>query len=429
MRVLVTGANGFIGRQVVKACLRHGHQVSACVRRRGAAASQEVTWLDVNYSTDTHIQAWVPRLKNIDAVINCVGVFQEKMRHQFDTVHRLAASALFQASVRVGVKKVIQISALGADESASSEFHLSKKRADDFLSSLDIDWTIIRPSVVYGRAAASSKLLRGLAALPLTPLPGNGAQLIQPIDIEDFCRLVIQALETKRMARQYVDAVGAEPVTLKELLLLLKIWLGLPVQRFFNVPMAIVFALARLPSFLRPTLLTADALAMLTRGSYANFQQLVAISGIYPRSIRAVLNSEKADATDIGQSKEFLILPLLRVSLAFLWIYTAYVSAFVYPYSQSLAMLSNLPVSAELAPWLLYGAALLAGALGVAMLLNFRLRRVLQLQIAAMLLYTLLITLFLPEMWAHPFAPIAKNIPLIVCSMLLLSRESSSWTS
>lgn len=135
MRVLITGSNGFIGRHLVIAQLEMGHQVTGCLRstENVGARIQGVRYIPCDFMHDITPADWISRLKGMDAVINAAGMIRERRGKTFDRIHRDAPRALFDACVAAGVKKVIQISALGSDEHAVSRFHRTKKEADDYL--------------------------------------------------------------------------------------------------------------------------------------------------------------------------------------------------------------------------------------------------------------------------------------------------------
>jgi hypothetical protein len=119
------------------------------------------------------------------------------------------------------------------------------------------------------------------------------------------------------------------------------------------------------------------------------------------------------------------LLPLLRLSIAAVWIITAYVSALVYPEADSYRLLQRTGVPPALAPLMLYGAAGLDLLLGIATLaLPQRLRGPLWLaKIALIAFYSLLIAWRLPEFLAHPYGPLTKNLPMLAAIWLLYELE------
>lgn len=430
-RVLITGANGFIGRHLLAACLRQGLAVVACVQR-GTDLNARYSELDIVYADfnrDLDAEVWLPRLRDIDAVINCVGIFRQSRRNRFENVHERAAKALFHACEQLAIRKLVQISALGADHSAFSAFHLSKKAADDYLAGLDLDWTILRPSIVYGEGANSMNLFKAMAALPITPLLQGGEQIIQPLHIDDLCQVAVMALRDKRFSRRRLDMVGAEALSFKSMMKVLKNWLGQSKQAFISMPLWLASSLSPLLGRVFNAPISSAAMNMLNAGNRLEPAQFIALSGMQPRPFSAQFKPGTASDCQRSASQHYFLLPLLRLSLGLLWMLSGYVSAFVYPLQQSLIMLDKVGLSGDIALLALYSAAGADFLLGMALIFKYQVNRVLKLQIILMLVYSLIISIALPELWSHPFAPVAKNFPLILASLLLLSHERLAWTS
>lgn len=122
-------------------------------------------------------------------------------------------------------------------------------------------------------------------------------------------------------------------------------------------------------------------------------------------------------------------LPMLRVSIALVWIWTGIVSLGLYPTQSSYELLARVGIGETLAPFMLYGAAALDLVLGVATLLMKQRRRLWQLQLAVILGYTLIISFKLPEFWLHPYGPLSKNLPLLAAIYLLYTLETRPWNT
>ena len=114
----------------------------------------------------------------------------------------------------------------------------------------------------------------------------------------------------------------------------------------------------------------------------------------------------------------------MQYSIAFIWLFTAFCSLFIYPKTLSYALLAKTGANIFWQPILLYGGSILDALLGFAMLLGIQLRKVCILQIAMILVYSLIIAWKLPFLWLNPFAPIAKNIPLIAAILVFMALES-----
>lgn len=154
LNILVTGASGFIGSQIVTDLIAAGHHVRCCARNISYTQRifPNVEIIACDFYQDHSPADWAPRLKNIDVVINCVGILYHPNKKKVWDVHFNAPKALFTACIEAGVKKIIQISALGVEKSLT-EYAKSKKTAEEFLLSLPVPSVILRPSLVYGRGS------------------------------------------------------------------------------------------------------------------------------------------------------------------------------------------------------------------------------------------------------------------------------------
>jgi uncharacterized protein YbjT (DUF2867 family) len=417
MKILVVGASGFIGKHLLRALRDRGHEAIGAARHATAPG-----WIAADYVRDQTDSDWLPRLHGIDVVVNCVGILRERGRQTFAALHDAGPRALFAACAQAGVRRVIQVSALGADERARSGYHRSKRAADAFLATLSLGWTIVRPSLVFGPGGASAALFSELAALPVIPLPGDGRQQVQPIHIDDLTALLVAAIESDAAAHRTLDAVGPRAVTLREWLGALRTQLGLGRARFVPVPMPLVRFGARVGARMPSALLDPETLAMLERGNVADPGATTAMLGHAPRPIERFIAHE--DATGLlTDARLAWLLPLLRLSVALLWIATAIVSLGLYPVHASYAMLTRAGVPEALTPLALYGAAGLDFALGLGTLLLERRRWLWRAQIALIVGYSVIITLRLPEYWLHPFGPLTKNLPLLMLIVFLHEME------
>ena len=420
MLVLLTGATGFLGGHLLTALLAAGHRVRA-VARAPRQALPGVEWVQADFTRDQTADAWLTHVAGVDAVINAAGILREAPGQTFDALHEKGPIALFQAAAAAGVARVIQISALGADAHATTRYHLSKKRADDVLRALPVTSTIVQPSLVYGEGGASAAMLQRWAALPLIPLPGRGQQAIQPIRIDDLTAAML-ALLASPAPPDRLDAVGPEAITLRDYLAVLRRSMGLDNAHFVPLPLPLVHAAVRIAAHLPGSLADPDSLAMLERGNTGNAAAMTALLGRAPHAPSTFIARDMAAAVRT-QALLAHLLPLVRVSIALVWLVTGYVSLWVYPLADSLDLLHRTGVPPALAPLMLYGAAGLDFAFGVATLALRRRRPLWLAQMALVGFYTVVISLHLPEFWAHPYGPILKNLPLLAAIWLLYQFE------
>jgi uncharacterized protein YbjT (DUF2867 family) len=424
MRILVTGATGFIGRALVRCLVLHGHEVVACVHTQGKAPGlpKGVGQVSADFTQDHTTAVWLPRLHGIDAVINTVGIIRECGVQTFEALHVRAPEALFSACVEAGVQRVIQLSALGADANAQSGYHRSKKQADDFIKALPLDWIIVQPSLVYGIGGASAKLFNTLASLPVIFLPGQGEQCVQPVCLDDLVECVVQLLREGAPSRITLHAVGPQALSFAEWLAALRKAMGLPRTLMLPVPLSIMGATSAVAEKLPGSILSREVLGMLLRGNCSDPAGFIEVLGRQPRPVVAFIPATERRLLRQSAQLNWLV-PLLKGSLAIVWLVTALVSFGLFPRAQSYRLLERTGVHGLLLPLFLYGAACLDLLFGIATLAIKRGKWLWVGQMLLIVLYSIIIAFRLPEVWLHPFGPLIKNIPILAILLLLFALE------
>lgn len=419
MRILVTGATGFIGSAIVDALIAHGHVPVPAVRDVSAAQRRWPTLepVAVDFAHDTDASAWRPRLDGIDAVVNAVGVLRESRTQPFAALHDATPRALFDACVDAGVKRVVQVSALGADDGAASRYHLSKRAADRHLLSLPLRATVVQPSVVFAPQGASAGMFLMLASLPFAALPGGGVQRVAPVHLDDVIETIVRVLAMDAPPR-LVEAVGPECTTLRHYLAALRRQLGLGRLWVFPVPMPLVRLSARVMQHVPGSLVEPETIAMLERGNCAAPDAIARVLGRAPRAIGDFVPPALRAMTRNDAVLRWAA-PLLRVSIAIVFIVTALLTFGLYPTDASYVLLARSGLTRNAATAALYAGGALDLALGVGMLLPIRRAPVYVATIALILAYTAILTATQPTFWLHPFGPVLKNLPILAALVLL----------
>ena len=215
MRVLLLGAQGFIGRHIDRSLSAAGHEVV----RAGSGRRPVPGLLQVDFARDTDVARWLPRLQGFGAVVNAVGVLRDTSARPMRAVHEATPKALFDACALAGVRRVVQVSALGI-EGNPTRYARTKLAADAHLQALTaagrLDGVVIRPSIVFGREGDSSRMFMGLARSPLLVLPGAVIEArVQPVAVQDLADAVAALLQGDGLARNGVlPCVGPSPLGL-----------------------------------------------------------------------------------------------------------------------------------------------------------------------------------------------------------------------
>jgi len=413
MKILLLGASGFIGKHIHQKLLDNGYDVTAGVR-----SPIPYPHLLCDFAKDSDINIWQKRLQGFNLIINAVGIISESTNNSFQALHSDTPKALFQAAKDVGVQKFIHISALGAEEGAQSPYHKSKKAADDFLKSLDMDYAILKPSIVYGEEGKSTALFKALANLPFLPIIDDGSQKLQPIHIDDLAQSVIQAIKSDQKKIE-LNLVGDQAISYKELLEKFRVWLGKKPTLAIKIPES----LAIFGKVLDEPTISKDNLMMLRQGNSADVTPLRNFLGTMPKSMDTTIFATKANKSQKLLTDLYFIRPLLRIIIAFVWIWSGVVSAFLYPQEGALRLLADVGIEGALALPTLYFASFLDIAIGFLILFGFRVVELLWFSIVVIVGYTLILSVLAPHHWLHPFGCVLKNLPLLVAVYITIILE------
>jgi uncharacterized protein YbjT (DUF2867 family)/uncharacterized membrane protein YphA (DoxX/SURF4 family) len=415
MKILLTGATGFIGKSLLQALLKHGHQVISSVRDTHDFSKNSI---ELDFTDMPDEKSLVQKLQGFDIVINAVGIIAPSKNQSFKQMHTQAPISLFKAVKAANVKKIIQISALGTKDGVTP-YHTSKAEADTYLRELDIEYAILHPSIVYGDDGKSTALFQALASLPFTPIIEDGSQKLQPIYIDDLSATVLACIDSCEKKIE-LDLVGEDVVSYKELLQGFRLWLGYKPTKAVSMPTIGTDTLGKILD--EPTV-NHDNIIMLNDGNSADILPLKNFLGYTPIGIKQNLFEKEAYHAQKLYASLYLIRPLLRWIIGFVWIWSGIVSAFLYPRGDALGLLHDIGIVAPLDVPILYLASLLDISVGILTIVGYKLRFLLSFQILIIVVYTLLLTFMAPFHWLHPFGPVLKNLPLVVTIYILMQLE------
>ncbi|MFD0667193.1 NAD(P)H-binding protein [Ramlibacter sp. MAHUQ-53] len=330
MRILMTGATGFIGGALARALLAQGHELVCAVRNPARLDLGPGAWRALQADLESVPAAawWQPHLQGVDAVVNAVGILREGNGQSFEALHARAPIELFMAAAAAGVKAVVQVSALGADDEAQSRYHLSKKAADDILRALPVAGAVVQPSAVYGPGGSSAMMFNTMALLPVLALPGAGGMAMRPVHVDDVVAGILAVLAAPPRPVATIAFVGPKNLTLAEYLHELRGALGgrtwLPVV--LSMPRAVFLYAARLAAFVPGSALDADTAGMLLRGNTAPVEAFQRLLHRLPRPVSQFIPPGQAAAVR-GQTLRGLARLALRVALGVLAVAAIFAAA------------------------------------------------------------------------------------------------------
>ena len=429
-RVLVVGATGLIGRHVARELARHGRPLAVHGRRTGPLARlfPRARRHALDLARLAGPEDWRPLLKGVDAVVMAAGIMGERGADTYARIHARAACTLFEACAAAGVRRVVLLSAAGADR-AATPYWRTKAEAERCLERLGTagrlaDWAILRPSVVVGRGGASDALFRGLAALPLLlRIPGDRGRL-RPIHVVDLAATVASVVLHAGPIRRSFDAGGPEALTLAGVLERYRAALGLAPAPHLPVSLGLLAGLGRLARWLgAPPPLDAEPVRLLALAPEVDPGPLQRLSGVAPKPLAEALAEDAAARGDVAEARLVFLGLAARLALAVLWLGSGLLSLSPFARPDGLTLLAGIGATGPPASVLLHAAAGLDLAVGVALLRNWRPALVGLVQLGLVLAFTAILTVRAPVWWLHPFGPLLKNLPVLALVLVVMARE------
>lgn len=434
MHVLLIGAGGFLGRHLAAALVAAGHTVTGTGRRAGPPPGHAAQhWHRLELTAAGSAADWPVLLDGVEAVVYAAGLLREHRQGAFDAIHGRAPIALARvAAASPDIRRIVLISALGVGEAVDAGFLGSRLAAERALLALAPGiGVVLRPSLVYGADGRSTGWLRRLALLPLTPLPGDGRQPLQPLHVADLCAAIARLLQPDASIPPggIIEAVGPAPLTLRAYLAALRHGLGLPAAPVLPVPLGLLRLAARWMAPWRAQPLCPETLALLLRGHSADPAALTALLGRPPRPASAFAAGEHQRA-ERAETAAALSAGMARAALALIWAAGGLTSLLPGGRLAGFTLLDQIGVHGPFAWLLLLGGAGLDLGFALLTLHPAAGRRLWAAQAAIVALYGAIAALGLPGLLADPLGAIFKNLALLaLLGQLALHAEPDAWTT
>jgi len=285
-RIFVTGGTGFVGG-ALRAALS-GLPLRLLVRRREPWQDHESDLIEVVEGDVTDAGSLRDAMEGCSAVIHLVAIIEESDSQSFDRVIRQGTENVVNEARAVGVRRFIHMSALGAANDTQFPYHQAKWRSEEAVRASGLDWTIFRPSVIYGPGDGFIRTLAGVVkAFPITPVVGDGNARFQPVAVSDVASAFRRAVDDPATIGQTFELGGPDVYRYEELIDLIATELGKSKPRI-HLPVRlmklVVAATKPLPKKLRPPV-TSEQLNMLAIDNSTRHSATEELIGRRPKSL------------------------------------------------------------------------------------------------------------------------------------------------
>ena len=292
--VCIFGASGFIGRHLIRRLTKKDFRIVAATRSpylhgylKPLGNPGQIDLEKVNLFDEERLRILV---KSSDVVINLVGILYETKKQKFEDIHAKFPDLLSKLCSELNIKKLVHISALGINETVSSQYMQSKLKGEKNIINNFNRSVILRPSVIFGPEDKFFNQFASIAEFfPVLPLIGGGLTYFQPIYVGDIAKSIMAVLEKEEINNNIFELGGPQIFTFKELM---KILLKEINKKRFLVPIPFLFAKfqAKILQLLPKPLLTTDQVEMLkydniVTNKYPTLKDLK----INPKTIESVL--------------------------------------------------------------------------------------------------------------------------------------------
>ena len=200
MKIFLTGSTGFVGKRILQDLLENNYQVRCLVRKGSEQKISHYKDIDIVNGDTTDAASLDGKLEGCDAVINLVGIIREFRGRgiTYEKLHYEGTANLVKAAWSQKVRRFIQMSALGARPDGKTQYQQTKFRAEERVRTSGLDYTIFRPSIIFGPGDKFVNLFANmLRTQQFVPVVGNGRYQMQPVSVENVSMGFVKAIEQK----------------------------------------------------------------------------------------------------------------------------------------------------------------------------------------------------------------------------------------
>lgn len=276
MKVFLTGATGFVGREILQELIHDDHQIVCLVRPDSCKKISDLNGdVEVCQSDAFDQNKLNEGMKDCDAVIHLIGIIREFYWKgvTFDRFHVEATNNITTAALENNIKRFILMSALGVEKNIDTKYMNTKRKLENIVKQKDFDYTIFRPSVVFGKQDQFLNIFLEMLRnpfQPFVPMVGNGNYLLQPISVNNVAQAFSRCLNEEKSIAQIYDLAGTEKYSMNQLLNLLGQSLGKEKATKLHLPIQLIKIFAFLFNQIPKFPISIDQLKMLLIGNISS---------------------------------------------------------------------------------------------------------------------------------------------------------------
>jgi len=210
--IVVTGANGFVGKNLRNFLHKNKINVLGISRKNFRKHVSEVKITSTNL-LEPKLQT---KLKNYDALIHLIGIGRQSSKSTFEEINLNLTKNVIKACKNAGIKKIIFISGLGVSRSNKSDYFVSKYKAEREIINSGLDYTIFRASYIIGKTDYLTKALSKQMKKGVIIIPGSGKYRLQPISVADVAKIILEAINEKKFSKKILDLVGPQKMSFED---------------------------------------------------------------------------------------------------------------------------------------------------------------------------------------------------------------------
>lgn len=225
MKILITGGTGFLGRNLIEELSRDNYKIKLLVRKDENLDNLKKYKLNFVYGDITDKESLVRACKDIDMVIHMAGLINQRnsYKDQYD-VHVNGIKYIVEACKKNHIKRIISISSMAAKNKYLDNYGKTKLQGEHILKRSNLDYTILRPSVLYGKNSNSFLNLVGqMNMFPLfLPIVGDGRYKLSPVYVKDVVYAIISCVKNKKTVKNEYDLMGPYKISFNEFVRIIK---------------------------------------------------------------------------------------------------------------------------------------------------------------------------------------------------------------